>query len=45
MDALGDRGVRGLWYVLQEETRERTEAEREEARRWMAELIEKFSKQ
>jgi uncharacterized protein DUF5681 len=37
MDALGDRGLKGLWHILQEETRVRSEAEIKEAMRWLYE--------
>ena len=37
IDANGDRGLKGLWYALKEKCRERTQAEIDEALRWLNE--------
>jgi hypothetical protein len=46
IDATGDRGIKGLCYVLQEKSREITDAEREEALRFIEKMVgpERFKK-
>jgi uncharacterized protein DUF5681 len=42
MDSLGDRGLKGLWQILKEETGERSQAEMDEAMRWLNKAMEEI---